>query len=140
MMEAFPIVFARDGDAVLVTFPDFPQAQTVGDTRAEARRHAVDALQTAIIALISDRKPLPRPSPARGHATVSLPPLATAKVGLYRAMRRARVNKAELARRLGWHAPQVDRLLDLRHASRLAQIEAALDAVGARLIIDVRAA
>jgi len=31
-------------------------------------------------------------------------------------MRAARVRKAELARRLIWHLPQVDRLLDLRHA------------------------
>ena len=139
-METFPIVFARDEDTVLVTFPDFPQAHTFGDTRAEARRRAVDALETAIIALMSDRKPLPRPSPARGRTTVSLSSLAAAKVGLYRATRRARVNKAELARRLGWHGPQVDRLLDLRHASRLGQLEEALDAVGARLIVDVRAA
>lgn len=35
------------------------------------------------------------------------------------------IKKAELARRLGWHMPQVDRLFDLRHASKLKQIEAA---------------
>jgi hypothetical protein len=35
------------------------------------------------------------------------------------------IKKAELARRLGWHIPQVDRLFDLRHASRLDQIETA---------------
>jgi antitoxin HicB len=39
----------------------------------------------------------------------------------------------EPARRLGWHAPQVDRLLDLRHASRLDQLDRALRAVGKRL-------
>ena len=44
---------------------------------------------------------------------------------------------AELARRLGWHMPQVDRLLDLHHASRLDQAEAALNALGRRLEVSV---
>jgi antitoxin HicB len=53
-------------------------------------------------------------------------------------MREAGLRKADLARRLGWHVPQVDRLLDLRHASRIDQIEAALAALGKRLVIAVR--
>lgn len=36
--------------------------------------------------------------------------------------------------------PQVDRLLDPRQASRLDQIEAALAAVGKRLVVDVEEA
>ncbi len=40
------------------------------------------------------------------------------------------VRKAELARRLGWKGPQVDRLFDLEHASRLDQLEAAAKALG----------
>jgi len=40
------------------------------------------------------------------------------------------VRKADLARRLGWKAPQVDRLFDLGHASRLDQLEAAAHALG----------
>ena len=42
------------------------------------------------------------------------------------------MNKAELGRRLRWHPPQVDRVLDVRHASRIDQIEHALAAVGKR--------
>jgi antitoxin HicB len=38
---------------------------------------------------------------------------------------------------LGWHGPQIDRLLDLNHASRLDQIEAALAALGKRLTLDL---
>lgn len=53
-------------------------------------------------------------------------------------MRIARVNKAEPARRLNCHMPQVDRLLDLRHASRLDQMEAAFRALGKQLSVDVR--
>jgi antitoxin HicB len=43
------------------------------------------------------------------------------------------VKKAELARRLGWHRPQVDRLFNLNHASRLDQIEAAARALGCHI-------
>jgi antitoxin HicB len=56
---------------------------------------------------------------------------------LYRAMREAGLRKADLVRRLGWHAPQIDRLLDLNHASRLDQIEAALAILGKRLAVDL---
>jgi antitoxin HicB len=38
---------------------------------------------------------------------------------------------------LGWHLPQVDRLLDLTHASRLDQAEAALASLGHTLEIKV---
>ena len=44
---------------------------------------------------------------------------------------------AGLARRLGWHMPQVDRLFDLRHASRLDQIEAAAHVLGKRLEVRI---
>jgi antitoxin HicB len=47
------------------------------------------------------------------------------------------IKKAELARRLGWHMPQIDRLFDLRHASRLDQIEAAARARGKQLEVRV---
>jgi antitoxin HicB len=48
-----------------------------------------------------------------------------------------RFGKACLARRLRWHLPQVARVLDLRHASKIEQVEAALAALGLRLIVDV---
>ena len=48
-------------------------------------------------------------------------------------MRDQDVGKAELARRLGWHLPQVDRVLDVNHHSRLDQMDTALGAIGLRL-------
>jgi len=63
--------------------------------------------------------------------------LGVAKTALYDAMREQGVGRAELARRLRWHLPQVSRVLDLRHASRMEQVEAALAAIGLRLIVDV---
>jgi antitoxin HicB len=47
------------------------------------------------------------------------------------------MRKAEIARRLGWHKPQVDRLLDLRHDSRLDQIERAFATLGKRVRITI---
>ncbi len=138
-MENFPVMLEKDDNGtVLVDFVDFPFAHTFGKTEGEAMKRAVDALVSAIIGLMTDRKDVPRPSSARGRRTVSLPPLDAAKIELYRAMRKQGVTKAELGRRLQWHPPQIDRLLDLRHASKLDQLEHALRAVGKTLIISVR--
>ena len=100
--------------------------------------YAVDALETALSFYVDDRKPLPVPSkPKRGQKTVRPPALECAKLGVYQAMMEQGVRKSELARRLGWHMPQVDRLFDLRHASRLDQIEAAARALGRHIEVSV---
>lgn len=69
-----------------------------------------------------------------------MPALTEAKLALYSAMRAQRVGKAELARRLNCHLPQVDRLLDLLDSSRLDQLEAAFRALGKRITILVEEA
>ena len=61
-----------------------------------------------------------------------------AKVALYRVAHHAGISKAELGRRLGWHAPQVDRLFDLNHNSRIEQIDQALRSLGKQLVLSVR--
>ncbi|MFI5387129.1 MAG: helix-turn-helix domain-containing protein [Fimbriimonadales bacterium] len=55
-------------------------------------------------------------------------------------MRERGVSKSELARRLGFHVTQVQRLLDLRHVSRLDRIEAAVAILGKRLSIEIKSA
>ena len=125
-----------DNDTVLVTFPDFPEATTFGEDREDALLRAVDALETAIQGRIGDREEVPLPDAAAALA-VELSIQASLKVLLYRAMRERDVRKANLARHLGWKAPQVDRLFDLRHASRLDQLEAAFAALGKRIEVVV---
>jgi antitoxin HicB len=116
---------------VLVTSPDFPELTTFGDDREEAIARAVHALEEAIAARIHDRKDIP--SPSRGKTFALLPTLTSVKVMLYQGMREQGIGKAELARRLGWHLPQVDRVMDVQHRSRLDQMEAALGAIGRQL-------
>lgn len=136
----YPIEFTHEEGSVTVCAPDIPSAHTFGDDKASARRHLPDAIDTALSIIIADRKEIPAPSPARGRETIALSALSTAKIELYQAMREAGIRKATLARRLGWKPPQVDRLLDLCHASRLDQIERAFAALGKAIEIKVREA
>jgi antitoxin HicB len=72
---------------------------------------------------------------------VGLPSVvASAKAELYSALRSAGVRKAELARRMGIHKQQVERLLDIDHASRIEQLEAAFAALRMRLVIEIQSA
>ena len=135
-MVGYPVTLTTEGDQVLVDFRDFP-AHTYGDDQDEALTRAVDALTTIIGAYMRDRQPIPRPTTRARGRMVQLPPLMVAKVALYNAMLEQKVNKAELGRRLNWHLPQVDRVLDVRHASRVDQLEHALGAVGKRLELHV---
>jgi antitoxin HicB len=113
---------------------------TQGDDFPDAMQMAADALGTALAFLISRNEDLPRPSARRGanYHTVSLPPLQSAKIALYLAFRESGLRKTELARRIGIPKTNVDRLFDLRHASRLDQIDAALHALGKRLVVSVQ--
>lgn len=137
-MFDYPVTLTPDDGTVLVQFPDVPEAITFGADEDEALMQAVDALETALSFYVDDRKPLPVPSkPERGQQTVSPSALECAKLGVYRAMTEQGIKKSELARRLGWHMPQIDRLFDLRHASKLDQIEAAAHVLGKHIHIHV---
>ena len=137
-MFDYPVTLTPDDGTVLVTFPDVPEAITFGADKDEAMLYAVDALATALSMYVDARKPLPAVSKAkRGQKTVRPSALECAKLGVYKAMTEQGIKKAELARRLGWHMPQVDRLFDLRHASNLDQIEAAAKVLGLHVEVNV---
>ena len=140
-MWDYPVVLERDSDgSTLVSFPDVPEAHTFGVEEEEALLRAVDALETALGLYVDDGKDLPKPGRTkRGQRTVHPSALVAIKLAIYQAMRDEGIRKATLARRLGWHLPQVDRLLDLNHASRLDQVEAAVTALGRRLDVSVAA-
>lgn len=135
----YPVILEPDDNGtVLVTFADVPEAHTFGDDADEALLRAVDALETALSFYTDEGVDLPKASRGkRGQHTVRPSAQACIALGIYQAMRDTGVRKSELARRLGWHMPQVDRLLDVNHASRLDQVEAALAALGRRLDVAV---
>jgi antitoxin HicB len=134
-MLNYPVTLQRDtNNSILVGFPDLPEANSVGDDEAQARSNAADALLTALEIYFDERRPVPLPStPKKGQATVCLPALPTAKVLLWNEMLAQKMRKADLARRLGVHMPQIDRLFDLNHPSRIDFVEKAADALGKRI-------
>ena len=139
-MFKYPTTITKDGRDFLVTFKDVPEAITFGKTEADALSNAVDALETGLSFYVDARKPLPKPSKAkRGQKIISPSALESAKLGVYQAMMDQGIKKAELARRLGWHMPQIDRLFDLKHSSKFDQIEAAATVLGCHIEITVAA-
>jgi antitoxin HicB len=132
----YPVNVTPDDGQFTVTFPDVPEAVTFGKTREEALERAPDALLTIFDAFMKDRRDIPTPSRTTGN-TIELPALESAKTELYRAMRAGNIGKAELAKRLDWHLPQVDRVLRVRHGSQLDQMEAAFAALGKKLVLTV---
>ena len=139
-MFKYPATITKDGRDLLVTFKDVPEAITFGKTESDALSKAVDALETGLSFYVDARKPLPKPSKAkRGQKLVSPSALESAKLGVYQAMMNQGIKKAELARRLGWHMPQIDRLFDLKHSSKFDQIEAAATVLGCHIEITIAA-
>lgn len=134
-MLSYPIKLTKDGDSILATSPDFPELTTFGEDNDDALLHAIDALEEAIAARMANREDIPSPSKGKYRAVLSTQ--TALKVHLYKGMLVKGVRKAGLARKLSVHAPQVDRLLDLRHASRMDQLDAAFNALGLEISVNV---
>ncbi|WP_213458716.1 type II toxin-antitoxin system HicB family antitoxin [Thiocapsa sp.] len=125
----------------VVTFRDWPEAITQGDTLDEALLEAADCLEEAVAASIDDRGEIPASSARLPDEHPVAVPIQTAlKAALYLAVGETGVGPSELARRLGISEKEARRLVDPRHASKAAMLERALLAVGRRLAIEVEKA
>jgi antitoxin HicB len=131
---AWPVdlIPAEEG-GFIVNFPDLPNGWSQGETREEALAQAEDLLDEMILGRMAHNEDVPQPSPVKARPVVALHALTAAKFEAYRAMRAAGLDKRQLADRLGWQPSQVTRLFE--HAPRLDQIEAALNALGRRLVV-----
>jgi len=133
----YPVKLTRQAVGnIAVSFPDIPEALTIGDDEGEALMHAADALETALDFYFEQARPVPLPSaPKRGQRVVELPATVAAKVLLFNMMLAQKVRPSELARRLSIPRQNVARLLDLRHPTKIDSIAAAFKALGKRLEI-----
>ena len=137
----YPVTLTPDdNDTFLVTCPDIPEVTTFGEGEQEALIQAEQAIIAMLSSYMDDRRDIPRPSPANGRPVVTLPAVTSAKVLLYQALKDDGLTQTELSARLGWAPPQVSRLLDLLHMSRMDQLEAAFRAIGRRMDLTVKEA
>ncbi len=121
----------------LIQYPALPEGAAVSESQ-NADAEAAEGLDAVLQLYIDARRPIPIPPfKEGGDGSVNIGALATAKVLLANEMVRQGVRKADLARRLDLHAPQVDRLLDLSHNSKMDAIEAACAELGKRLEVSL---
>jgi antitoxin HicB len=134
---AYPASFQRDeGGRTLVSFPVFPTAHTDGADANEAMEEAIDCLGSAIAFAMTDKTEVPKPSrPKRGQKLVPVPLWIVGKVALYWAIREAGISQSELARRLNVRETVVRRMLDPNHDTKQEKIQAALEALGKRVVM-----
>lgn len=138
-MLNYPITVEPDTNGTfLILFVDFPNVNSVAEDREQIETEALDALETALQGYFERRLSVPLPSPTEpGQLTITLPALSEAKVLLWNEMSAQQLKKADLARRLHVHNPQIDRLFDLSHASKLDFVEQAAKALGKRLTVSI---
>jgi antitoxin HicB len=136
--SGYAVTLEQHGDTVLVSCPDIPEMHAVVYEHHQTEKEALDAIETALYGYMQDRRPIPTAkATTRRRLMIYLPTLTKAKLALYGAVLDQDVSKAELARRLGLPRPSVDRLLDLRHGSRMEQLDTALELLGHRLELQV---
>ena len=134
----YPASFLREqkGHGFHVRFSDLPEALTGGDDLDDTLVQAEDCLAEAIAGRIARGETIPRPSKAkRGQRPASVPLYLAPKLALYLALRDRGMRKTELAKRLGVSETVVRRMLDPKHDTRPERIQAALAALGKRIVV-----
>ncbi|PLX37006.1 MAG: HicB family protein [Hyphomicrobiales bacterium] len=120
----------------LATFPDVPEAITSGATKALALESAADALAVALLGRMEDGDDLPAASASgRGLHPVAVPAPVAAKLAVMAAFKASGWAKIKLAEELGVNEKEVRRILDASHNTQLGRLNAAMQALGGRLIV-----
>ncbi len=137
-MLQYPINVEPDGDGYLVTCPDLPEVTTDADTLEDVPFRATDAIEEALASRLEGFEPIPRPSSESGLLCLPIPSLIALKVALKWKIEERGINRAELARLLGWNRNSVDRLFQPRHGTKIDQFDAAFRAIGVMPVFNIR--
>jgi antitoxin HicB len=134
----YPAAFLREKQdkGFHVRFRDLPEALTGGEDLPDTLAQAADCLAEAIAGRIARGDAIPRPSKSRrGDHLISVPLSLAPKLALYLAMREQGLRKTQLAERLGISETVVRRMLDPKHHTKPGKIQAALAALGKRIVV-----
>jgi antitoxin HicB len=135
---AASVSFDEDTGQYEISFRDFDNLHSVAFTEDDIELEARDALTGMIGDLIDSRIPIAEPSSAKeGEIIIHLPVLTCLKAALHNAMISTGTRKADLARKLNQKGPQIDRLLDVSHASKVETLEQALYLLGYEVSVSI---
>lgn len=141
MLDSYIAKFQDDDGAILVTFPDLPEAITGGATEEEAFANAQEALELALLTYAGDGREIPeasRRSNAGGRSFhIPVAAAVAAKMAFIIAFRESGITRVALAKKLGKAETEVRRMLDPYHQTKLPAIEAGLKALGKRLVVSI---
>ncbi|MEO8098951.1 MAG: type II toxin-antitoxin system HicB family antitoxin [Acidobacteriota bacterium] len=130
------ILREKDGHGYFVRFADLPEALTGGDDLEDSLAQAADCLAEALAGRIRRGDAVPAPSRLkRGQHAVGVPLYLAPKLALYLAIREQGLRNTELAKRLGVSETVIRRMLDPKHDTKPARIQAALNALGKRIVV-----
>ncbi|HAT2743907.1 TPA: hypothetical protein I8372_001475 [Citrobacter farmeri] len=130
--------FDEDTGQYEIVYRDFSNLHSVALTEDDIELEAKDGLTAMIGDLIDSRIPIPLPStPNDGDFVIHLPVLICLKAALHNAMISTGTRKADLARKLNQKGPQIDRLLDVSHASKVETLEQALYLLGYEISVQI---
>ncbi|WP_455475881.1 type II toxin-antitoxin system HicB family antitoxin [Bartonella sp. B17] len=135
----YAVKFVKDdNDTLLVISKDFQEFITYGSNEKEALENAKNALLTVIMGRFQDRETVPFGNHDIVYPFVEVSSLITFKIAVHNAMIEKNLRKADLVRLLKLHPVQIDRLLDLNHATKLDVLESTLLTLGKEVTIKVQ--
>ena len=132
----YPAHFEADHElgGYVVTFRDIPEAITQGNTLETAACMAKDVLVSSMDFYFDDKRPVPMPSaPQPGEYLIELPTSLSAKILLLNEMLAQNVRPADLAKKMNTRPQDINRLIDLKHTTKIDAIAAAVNALGKNL-------
>ncbi|HDL8052677.1 TPA: hypothetical protein U5E31_001962 [Yersinia enterocolitica] len=140
-MHHYPASYTHDeaSGEYHIHYRDFPELGSVTYSVDDIELEAQDGIKNGIAAQIEEQRPVPAPSALQsGDIAIHVPILVRLKAELHNAMLTTQTRKADMARKLGLNAAQMDRLLDVYYASKVEALEQALYLLGFEADVAVR--
>lgn len=138
MKIEYPAIFdpAAEG-GYTITFPDFPEAISEGDTLEEANFNAIEVLDLTLKSRMEDNEAIPLPHIGSGEHVHMIAPDVNIQAALLIKLNRGEKKFSDLARSLGTSWPAVSRMEDPKHWPSLRQLDKMAVALGKRLVLSL---
>ena len=135
-MLAYNVIVKKENSFYKGFCREFPEVAGVGQNPVEAEENLKEMIYGELIHRIASRQIVPFPRQvAKRQRVIVFSMLVAAKVCLSNCMIKKNVQKTELAKKMNFHLPQISRLLDLDHATKIQTLEEALAKLGKRLTV-----